>query len=134
MYDTVKSFGLNPEKANEGLLKKGDIKVMFEFHIEQSVVLESRKIPVGIVEAIAGMKGFEIVFEGVPNHAGATPMKLRHDALLATAEVAIAIEKLAMESPPRYGGNRGSIALRTKRQQHHPGQGDVPAGYPRCLR
>ena len=99
MYDTVKSFGLNPEKANEGLLKKGDIKVMFEFHIEQSVVLESRKIPVGIVEAIAGMKGFEIVFEGVPNHAGATPMKLRHDALLATAEVAIAIEKLAMESP-----------------------------------
>ena len=72
---------------------------MFEFHIEQSVVLESRKIPVGIVEAIAGMKGFEIVFEGVPNHAGATPMKLRHDALLATAEVAIAIEKLAMESP-----------------------------------
>ena len=99
MYDTVKAFGLNPDNASEGVLKKGDVKVMLEFHIEQSVVLESRKIPVGIVEAIAGMKGFEIVFEGVPNHAGATPMKLRHDALLAAAEVAIAVEKLALKSP-----------------------------------
>lgn len=99
MYDLVKAFGLNPDKAGEDLLKKGDVKVMLEFHIEQSVVLESRKIPVGIVEAIAGVKAFEIVFEGVPNHAGATPMKLRHDALLAAAEVAIAVEKLALNSP-----------------------------------
>ena len=99
MYDTVKAFGLNPDNASEGVLKKGDVKVMLEFHIEQSVVLESRKIPVGIVEAIAGMKAFEIVLEGVPNHAGATPMKLRQDALLAAAHVVIAVERLALESP-----------------------------------
>lgn len=123
MYDTVKAFGLNPDKAGEALLKKGDVKVMLEFHIEQSVVLESRKIPVGIVEAIAGMKGFEIVFEGVPNHAGATPMKLRHDALLAAAEVAIAVERLALESPyPDTVGTVGRLVCEPNVSNIIPGK------------
>lgn len=110
MYDMAKAFGLDPDAIETQAVKPGDVKVMLEFHIEQSVVLESEKTPVGIVEAIAGVKAFEVVFEGVSNHAGATPMKLRNDALLATAGVALAVERLANESPyPDTVGTVGRI-------------------------
>ncbi len=111
MYDTLRAFGLDPDTAEAQVVKPGDVKVMLEFHIEQSVVLESEKISIGIVEAIAGVKSFEIVFEGVSNHAGATPMKLRNDALLAMARVALAVERLANESPyPHTVGTVGRVA------------------------
>lgn len=110
MYDTVKAFGLDPDAIETQAVKPGDVKVMLEFHIEQSVVLESEKTSIGVVEAIAGVKAFEIVFEGVSNHAGATPMKLRNDALLATARVALAVERLANESPyPHTVGTVGRV-------------------------
>ena len=110
MYDTVKAFGLDPDIVESQILKPGDVKVMLEVHIEQSVVLESKSVSVGIVEAIAGVKAFEIVLEGVSNHAGATPMGLRNDALVGTARIVEAVEKLAMESPyPHTVGTVGRI-------------------------
>src|SRR5258708_19728057 len=41
----------------------------------------------------------ELVFTGFANHAGTTPMELRHDALVAAAEWAVAVEKGACEIP-----------------------------------
>jgi allantoate deiminase len=42
---------------------------------------------VGIVNGIAGLNWFEVVFEGQPNHAGATPMHLRKDPMAAAGVV-----------------------------------------------
>ncbi len=110
MLDTVRAFGLSPDLIEKQVLKAGDVKVMLEFHIEQSVVLESENTSIGIVEALAGVKAFEIVFEGVSNHAGATPMNLRRDAMLATAQVVAAVEKFAKESPyPHTVGTVGRL-------------------------
>jgi allantoate deiminase len=62
----------------------------------------------------------ELVFTGVANHAGTTPMALRHDALVAAAEWAVAVEKGGRETPglvATVGGLKAS-----------PGSSNVIAG------
>src|SRR5258708_40252677 len=66
-----------------------------EFEIEQGPVLEHLGWPLGIVEAIVGQNRLELTFYGQSNHAGTTPMNLRHDALAAAAEWIVAVGRLA---------------------------------------
>jgi allantoate deiminase len=99
MYDAAKSMGLDPDKLSESVLKLGELKAMVELHIEQSVVLDTEKLQIGVVEAIAGIRAYSMSLEGVPNHAGATPMSLRRDPLSGAAEVIAAAEKAATECP-----------------------------------
>ena len=65
-----------------------------EFHIEQGPVLESRNLPLGVVEALAGQSRCEIEFLGVAGHAGTNPMKLRRDALTGAAEWITQVETI----------------------------------------
>jgi len=66
-----------------------------EFHIEQGPVLENLNRPLGVVEAIVGQNRIAFTFSGRANHAGTTPMHLRHDALAAAAEWIVAVEATA---------------------------------------
>lgn len=95
MADMLREGGYSPETMKNSLLRPEEVKAMVELHIEQSVVLESKGIPVGIVEAVAGIRALEIRLTGVPNHAGATPMTLRQDPLVAAAHLISRIELLA---------------------------------------
>lgn len=94
-YDVLKSIGLNPENILEDIIKKDEVKAMLELHIEQSVVLDNLTIPIGIVEAIAGMKTIKIDIEGKANHAGSTPMYMRCDALVEAANLISEIKSIA---------------------------------------
>ncbi len=49
----------------------------------------------GVVSSIVGIHRVEITFEGAADHAGTTPMTLRHDALVAAAQTVVAIRALA---------------------------------------
>jgi allantoate deiminase len=49
-------------------------------------VLESLNLPLGVVDGIVGQSRLSVTFEGQANHAGTTPMSLRHDALVAAAK------------------------------------------------
>ena len=69
-----------------------------ELHIEQGPVLEREGIPIGIVEAIAGPSSYRLTLLGEGGHAGAVLMPVRHDASLAAAEIALAVERAALES------------------------------------
>lgn len=64
-----------------------------EVHIEQGPVLESKKLPVGVVTAIAGQSRLQVEFRGVAGHAGTVPMNLRQDALAGAAELVLATER-----------------------------------------
>jgi N-carbamoyl-L-amino-acid hydrolase len=64
-------------------------------HIEQGPLLERRNVPLGVVTAIAAPAGFTISIQGEGGHAGAVLMPDRHDAFLAAAEVALALEAAA---------------------------------------
>lgn len=57
-----------------------------EVHIEQGPVLETEKLAVGVVSAIAGQTRGRLTFRGRSGHAGTTPMALRRDALAGAAE------------------------------------------------
>jgi len=69
-----------------------------ELHIEQGPLLEQWKIPLGIVTAIAAPAGFAVTIQGEGGHAGAVLMPHRHDAFLAAAEIALAVESSARAS------------------------------------
>ena len=56
-----------------------------EIHIEQGPVLEAEDLQVAVVEGIVGQSRLGFRFAGHANHAGTTPMHLRHDALAAAA-------------------------------------------------
>jgi N-carbamoyl-L-amino-acid hydrolase len=64
-----------------------------EAHIEQGAELENTGKRVGIVTAIVGSHRFNIVCEGIQNHAGTTPMAIRKDAGVALVNLAAAIHR-----------------------------------------
>lgn len=69
------------------------IKTMLELHIEQGPVLDRKGLSLGIVDSIFGMRVIEVLLTGIGNHAGATPMTERYDALCTAAECILAAEK-----------------------------------------
>jgi allantoate deiminase len=93
----IQDFRLNPNEISRALLRD-DVLGYVEFHIEQGPVLESLGRPLGVVKAIVGQNRLEFTFSGQANHAGTTPMNLRHDALAAAAEWIIAVEHLAQRT------------------------------------
>nr|WP_319388134.1 M20 family metallo-hydrolase [uncultured Cohaesibacter sp.] len=69
----------------------------FEMHVEQGPVLEEEGDLIGAVTGVQGISWTEYVVEGVSNHAGTTPMRLRHDAGFAAASISVAARKVAGE-------------------------------------
>lgn len=67
---------------------------MIETHVEQGPALWNAGVPVAVVTAIAGRRQYQCSLTGEANHAGATGMKDRHDALAGAAQAIIALESL----------------------------------------
>jgi N-carbamoyl-L-amino-acid hydrolase len=67
-----------------------------ELHIEQGPILEQRGLAIGIVEKIAAPSSLRLDLQGLGGHAGAMLMADRRDALLAGAEIALAVENAAL--------------------------------------
>jgi allantoate deiminase len=84
-----------------------DIEAMVEMHIEQGPVLEREGIGIGIVDSIFGMRLVEFELTGLGNHAGASPMEGRRDALTAAAACILLVEKIA----GRASGHRGAGSI-----------------------
>ncbi len=96
--EAIEHFGLNPTEIPQARAST-DACGYLEFHIEQGPVLEALNLPLAVVEAIAGQSRMEFTFVGRANHAGTTPMNLRHDAAAAAAEWITAVERIAKEVP-----------------------------------
>jgi len=79
-------------------LNAGAYAGFLELHIEQGPVLERENIAIGIVEKIAAPSSLRLRLTGVGGHAGTVLMPERRDALLAGAEIALAVEKAAVSS------------------------------------
>jgi N-carbamoyl-L-amino-acid hydrolase len=79
-------------------LEGGAYHAFLELHIEQGPLLERDGIDIGAVEKIAAPAAYRVTIEGEGGHAGAVLMPDRHDAALAAAEIALAVERAAIES------------------------------------
>jgi allantoate deiminase len=115
----IESYGLNPAEIPSAVLAD-DTLAYLEFHIEQGPVLEKLGQPLGAVEAIAGQTRSEFRFLGHANHAGTTPMHLRHDAIAAAAEWIIAVEDAAQ--------SEAGVVATVGRIEAKPGATNVIAG------
>ena len=91
-----------------------------ELHIEQGPILESEDLSLGIVEALVGQTRMQLTFTGHANHAGTTPMHLRHDAMAAAAEWIVAVED--------YAGSHDGLVATVGKVEASPGAGNVIAG------
>ena len=70
-----------------------------EIHIEQGPVLCEADIPLGVVTSINGSVRYVGEIVGMASHAGTTPMRHRHDAAAAAAELVQFVEKRAGSAP-----------------------------------
>ena len=95
--DARRAAGFEGSLAQVRLLESY-YSAFIELHIEQGPLLEQWKIPLGIVTAIAAPAGFAVTIQGEGGHAGAVLMPHRHDAFLAAAEIALAVESSARAS------------------------------------
>lgn len=93
-----------------------------EMHIEQGPVLDSMQCPIGIVQAITGLLKWEVTLEGESNHAGTTPMDMRHDAFQGAVEFASQLQRILDEY-----GTRNSRATIGK-MELFPGAANVVPG------
>lgn len=96
-------------------LKIGIYSAFVELHIEQGPHLEAAEVPLGIVSAIAAPATLRLQIDGEGGHAGARLMPGRRDALLAGAELALAVEKAA------HSTNSMDTVATTGYFQIHPG-------------
>jgi N-carbamoyl-L-amino-acid hydrolase len=71
------------------------LRAYLELHIEQGPVLEEEGLAVGVVEGIVAIAWSRLTIHGVQDHAGPTPMRIRHDALVAAAEVVTGVRGIA---------------------------------------
>ena len=69
-----------------------------ELHIEQGPLLEQQRVQIGVVGAIAAPASFFLHLTGEGGHAGARLMPGRRDALLAASEIALEVEKAALDT------------------------------------
>lgn len=93
LAEAMQRQGFDPAAISTAHIER--IHAYLELHIEQGRVLEAAQLPVGIVTGIAGPIWFEATITGLHEHAGATPMPLRQDALVGAAEMMLAIEQIA---------------------------------------
>jgi N-carbamoyl-L-amino-acid hydrolase len=102
----------------------------YELHIEQDTKLEDAGAAVGVVTTITGITHCEAAIDGEANHAGATPMGERTDALAAASEFVLDVERAANEvvasSSPSAVGTVGSLSVEPNATNVVPGR--VEAG------
>lgn len=97
--DAMVDFGLRPDEIKSLDLRNTPIIGYIETHIEQGPVLDDENLPLGIVTAIAGIERHQITLKGSAGHAGTTPMNGRKDTLACAAELVLAAERIAGETP-----------------------------------
>lgn len=93
-------------------------RAFLEIHIEQGPVLERDGVTIGAVTGVQGISWTEYSVTGVANHAGTTPMALRHDAGLVAARTILAARDCAIALGGSQVATVGSLTF-------EPGQVNV---------
>ena len=99
----------------------GSLAAYLELHIEQGPRLERAGLPLAVVSTIVGIFHGRVTVKGRQDHAGATVMGERRDALVAASEMVVALERIA-RSVPDAVGTVGELAPRPGAKNVIPGE------------
>lgn len=124
LSDLLRSIGGDPERLAEARLNPSQVLCHLELHIEQGAVMERQGLQVGVVTAIAAPCRGIARFLGRADHAGATPMDERADALCAAAELVLAVERIA-RSYQDMVGTVGALQVHPNMVNVIPGRVDI---------
>ena len=113
------------------------IKAAFEVHIEQGPILETESLQIGVVRGVQAIGWYDLIIEGLPCHAGTTPMEVRRDPFMALHGILDKLYQLADDFKPwarmTFGdiraepGSRNTVPERliTTVDMRHPDQAQV---------
>jgi hydantoinase/carbamoylase family amidase len=108
-FQHARDAGHRPEDWRAAAQTLSDLDGWIETHIEQGRVLQDEGTTLGIVDAIAGYVHADLYLEGRADHAGATPMNRRADALATAAEIVLEAERLAGAAGPATVATVGEL-------------------------
>lgn len=102
--DALRRIGGDPAALTQPLRAPDSTAAFVELHIEQGPVLEAKRVPIGVVTNIVGIRRVLITVSGQPDHAGTTPMDIRRDALVGAARIIDTTFRMAstMNGAPHY--------------------------------
>ncbi|MCP4152970.1 MAG: Zn-dependent hydrolase [bacterium] len=83
-----------------------------ELHVEQGPVLEAENKTIGVVEGVQGISWREYIIKGVSNHAGTTPMNMRHDAGYAASALCTFLRQMTREMGDHQVATVGMMELK----------------------
>ncbi len=98
------------------------LSAFFELHIEQGPILEEESKDIGIVTDVQGMRWYECTLTGQEAHTGATPMRMRKNALVGAARMVEAIEAIAHRHAPLAVGAVGLLEVKPNSRNVIPGE------------
>ncbi len=120
-----KTFGEELQRIGyKGREKAGSrtFSALFELHIEQGPVLEDERRMIGVVQGVQGMRWYEVTVRGQEAHTGATPMRLRRNALVGAARMIERNDAIAHEHAPDAVGAVGLIDNKPNSRNVVPGE------------
>ena len=98
------------------------LAAMFELHIEQGPVLEAAGVPVGVVTGVQGVHWHDVTLKGGTGHTGATPMRMRRNALVGAARVVDGMDRIAAAHAPEAVATVGSLEVTPNSRNVIPGE------------
>jgi N-carbamoyl-L-amino-acid hydrolase len=122
LREGVALCGGDVTRLAEARRQRGGIHCYIELHIEQGGNLEKDSRQVGVVTGIVGLRWMEVTITGFANHAGATPMDQRQDAMLAAAKFTVAVNDAVRAEPGRQVATVGRIVASPNTRNVIPGE------------
>jgi len=98
-----------------------EVAAYFEAHIEQGPILEDQRKPVGVVTGAQGQRWYEITVTGQEAHAGPTPMRKRRDALVGSARMIDAVNRIGLAHSPHACATVGFVQVSPNSRNTIPG-------------
>ncbi|GGL60717.1 Zn-dependent hydrolase [Halocalculus aciditolerans] len=92
-----------------GRVSADEWDAFLELHVEQGERLERAGAGVGVVSTITGITHCDVTVRGEADHAGATPMAERTDALAAASEFVLDVEEAANAQAADAGTTVGTV-------------------------
>jgi N-carbamoyl-L-amino-acid hydrolase len=119
--DAIRKIGGDPDRIMEAVRPKGAHHAYLELHIEQGGTLERDRIAIGVVEGIVSIERYSAVVTGFANHAGATMMADRQDALVAASQLTLAVREAVTSKPGKQVGTVGQLNVEPNAPNVIPG-------------
>lgn len=120
----LEMIGGNWQQITTAKRSRSEIAAFVELHVEQGGVLEALGLPIGVVTGIVGQYRFAVTVTGRMNHAGTTPMSMRKDALVAAAQMVLAVNRVGVETPGDQVATVGYLEVSPNATNTVPGKVD----------